>query len=335
MGRLSWFCFFLFLCSCSMTVVKPEKINGVSYVASREPISDQHILPIVDLEANFAAIMPFGFIRDLNQPDIRYNSERQWFGETKKGAGQYIVSLQNNNIKIMLKPQIWVGRGAYTGHIEMTSEEDWKSLEESYSDFILDYADLAEQMNVDLFCIGTELEKFIVHRPKYWKDLIKKIRLKYNGELTYAANWDEFKRTPFWDSLDYIGVDAYFPVCDSQTPSIEECKKGWQKHKAIIESISKSFKKNVIFTEFGYRSVDYAGKEPWKSDRSMDQVNHDAQINTTKALFDEFWHEDWFAGGFIWKWFSNYERSGGLDNTQFTPQNKPVEAVIKEVFVKY
>lgn len=335
MRRLLRFCFFLLLCSCSMTVVKPEKINGISFVASREPISDLHISPVVNLRANFAAIMPFGFIRDLDHPVISYNSDRQWFGERISGAGQYIETLKNSNIKIMLKPHIWVSHGDYTGHIEMTSKENWKALENSYSEFILEYADLAEQMNVAIFCIGTELEKFIEHRPEYWEQLIIKIKSVYKGKLTYAANWDEFKRTPFWGALDYIGVDAYFPVSDSPTPTIEECIKGWQEHKVTIESVSRSFNKPVIFTEFGYRSVDYAGKEPWKSDRSMDQVNLDAQTNTTKALFDVFWHEDWFSGGFVWKWFSNYERAGGLDNTQFTPQNKPVEAVIKEVFLKY
>ena len=30
-----------------------------------------------------------------------------------------------------------------------------------------------------------------------------------------------------------------------------------------------------------------------------------------QALFEEFWHEDWFAGGFVWKWFHNYDKSGG------------------------
>jgi hypothetical protein len=317
-----------------MTVVKPEKINGISFVASREPISDIHIAPVVNLKANYAAIMPFGFIRDLNHPEVRYNSDRQWFGETISGAGQYIETFQNKNIKIMLKPHIWVSHGDYTGHIEMESEENWKTLEKSYSEFILEYAVLASQLNIDIFCIGTELEKFVENRPEYWKDLIRQIELVYDGELTYAANWDEFKRTPFWNSLDYIGVDAYFPVSDSQTPTIDECIIGWEEHKKTIEAVSRSFNKPVMFTEFGYRSVDYAGKEPWKSDRS-DQVNLEAQINTTQALFDVFWHEDWFAGGFIWKWFSNYERSGGSNNSQFTPQNKPVEALIKEVFLKY
>jgi hypothetical protein len=309
-----------------------EKIKGLSFVASSEPISDLHINPVVNINANYTAIMPFGFIRDLKHPEIVFNTDRQWYGETKTGAEQYAKELQKKEIKIMLKPQIWVWRGEFTGYIEMTTEDDWKALEATYSDFILEYAELANEIEADIFCIGTELEKFIENRPDYWVNLIAKIKNIYKGKLTYAANWDEFKRTPFWSDLDYIGVDAYFPVSDSKSPSVENCLEGWKQHKKVIKDISERHDKPILFTEFGYRSVDYAGREPWKSDRSLTNVNLEAQTNATHALFEEFWNEEWFAGGFIWKWFHNYESSGGENNSQFTPQNKPVEETIKRYY---
>ena len=107
---------------------------------------------------------------------------------------------------------------------------------------------------------------------------------------------------------------------------------GWKKHKPIIQEVSKTHNKPILFTEFGYRSVDFSGREPWKSDRSMNQVNLQAQVNTTKALFETFWKEGWFAGGFIWKWFHNHDKVGGENNTQFTPQNKPAEQLIKKLY---
>ncbi|GAL66844.1 glycoside hydrolase family 113 [Jejuia pallidilutea] len=309
-----------------------DKINGVSFVAANAEVTAKHIHPLVNVNANYAAIMPFGFIKDLKHPEIIHNTHRQWFGETVDGATQYINELHKKNIKIMLKPQIWVWQGEYTGHIEMSSETDWKALEDSYSKFILAYAVLANQLNVDIFCIGTELERFVTNRSAYWQALIKKIKTIYKGKLTYAANWDEFKRTPFWSALDYIGIDAYFPVNDSKTPTVEACLEGWKTHKPIIKSISEKEGKPILFTEFGYRSVDYAGKRPWKSDRALGAVNLEAQKNTTKALFETFWKENWFAGGFIWKWFINHSKVGGQNNTMFTPQNKPVETLIRNYY---
>lgn len=326
------FLIILSILSLQSCKTQTNKINGVSFVASREAVNETHINPIVNVNANYAAIMPFGFIKNLDHPEIVHNSDRQWFGETRAGAEQYIGELIKKNIKVMIKPQIWVWRGEFTGLIEMKSEADWKTLEDSYSKFILEYAVLANEVKAELFCIGTELEKFIENRPGFWIDLITKIRSEYKGKLTYAANWDEFKRTPFWSELDYIGVDAYFPVSDSRTPTVQECLKGWEGHKKVVHNMSKKHNKPILFTEYGYRSVDYSGKTPWVSDRSLNQVNLDAQTNTTQALFDTFWKEDWFAGGFVWKWFHKHDKVGGKENFMFTPQNKPVEAIIKKQY---
>lgn len=308
---------------------QPSKINGISFVAAPQQVEQLHITPVVNLNANYAAIMPFGFIRGADHPNIIHNTENQWFGETRAGAKQYIKMLKDSEIKVMVKPQIWISHGEFTGYLKMNSEENWKTLENSYRSFILEYAELAQEVRAELFCIGTELEQFIVHRPDYWKNLIVDIKSVYTGKLTYAANWDEYKRVPFWNQLHYIGVDAYFPISESKTPSLEESRKGWKKWKDELRSVSKKENRKILFVEFGYRSVDYAGKEPWKSDRHWAVANHDAQSNTTKALFEEVWEEEWFAGGFIWKWFINHGKSGGMEDSQFTPQNKPVEELIR------
>ncbi|MGB5370818.1 MAG: glycoside hydrolase TIM-barrel-like domain-containing protein, partial [Flavobacteriaceae bacterium] len=214
--KLSLLCFLQI--SCMGQVV--EKINGVSFVASREAALQEHVDEVANVNANHAAIMPFGFIREVDSPEIIFDTERQWYGETKKGAKQYIELLHGNGVKVMLKPQIWIWRGSFTGHLSMKSEEEWKALEASYNQFILNYAKLAQETNTDIFCIGTELEQFVKNRPDYWKALIKKVRKVYKGKLTYAANWDEFQRTSFWDDLDYIGIDAYFPLSDEKLPSV-------------------------------------------------------------------------------------------------------------------
>lgn len=332
MRYILYFCLPFFFMSCKATHVNLEKVNGVSYVASKEGIADKHVEPLLNLNANYAAIMPFGFVKGLNSSEVYYNSKKQWYGETLEGAKQYIEQLQQKQIKIMLKPQIWVWRGEFTGNIEMDSEADWKAFETSYSKFILDYAQLAQDNNIDIFCIGTELEMFINQRPEYWFSLINNIKAVYNGKLIYAANWDEFRRTPFWKELDFIGIDAYFPVSISKTPSVEDCKQGWEKHKEIIKTVSKNNNRSVLFTEYGYRSVDFSGKEPWKSYKSMNQVNLEAQTNTTQALFEMFWDEPWFSGGFLWKWHHNHEHVGGEEDSQFTPQNKPAEHIVREVY---
>lgn len=324
-------CFFQL--SCSSQVQK--KINGVSFVASREEVAQKHVEEVVQVHANHAAVMPFGFIRDISSPEIIFDTDRQWFGETKKGAMQYIDLLHKNGIKTMVKPQIWIWRGEFTGTLTMNSEEDWKALEASYDKFILAFAKMAEETRSEILCIGTELEQFVTNRPEYWKNLISKIRKVYTGKLTYAANWDEYPRVPFWKELDYIGIDAYFPLSEEKTPSVAQLRTGWQRWKNDIAALSNKMDRPVIFTEFGYRSMDFTAKKPWLVDRNEENVNLEAQMNAKMAIFEEFWGEDWFAGGYVWKWFIDHQKSGGAADNRFTPQNKPAQEVIKEVYKRY
>lgn len=312
-----------------------KKINGVSFVASREEVVQGQVEEVIRIHANSAAVMPFGFIRDASNPQIIFNTERQWFGETKEGARQYIAMLHENNIAVMLKPQLWISKGVFTGTLKMGNERDWKILETSYQEFLLTFAQLAEDTNVDLLCVGTELEQFVQNRPEYWQQLITEIRKTYKGKLTYAANWDEFDRVPFWNRLDYIGVDAYFPLSESKTPSVEELATGWKPWKLKLEEVSIQTKKPILFTEYGYRSMDYTAKKPWLVDRSQEKPNMVSQVNAKKAIFSEFWGEPWFAGGYVWKWFVNHNTAGGENDNRFTPQNKPSIKIISENYQKY
>jgi len=54
-----------------------EKINGVSFVASGVPVTDKHVNPVVQVNANYAAIMPFGFTKNLQEPNLQFNTKRQ------------------------------------------------------------------------------------------------------------------------------------------------------------------------------------------------------------------------------------------------------------------
>lgn len=137
------------------------------------------------------------------------------------------------------------------------------------------------------------------------------MREHYKGKLTYAANWDEYKRTPFWTQLDYIGIDAYFPLTDARTPSLEQLKEGWEPWKANIAALAKRHERPVLFTEFGYRSIDYTARRPWEANRSDTGLNLQAQVHATQAILEEFWKEEWFAGGYVWKWFLAHETAGG------------------------
>jgi hypothetical protein len=309
------------------------KWTGLSFVASPQKIDSKEIEVMTSVNANYAAIMPFAFMQNLNSSAIHFDHPKQWWGEKSDGASETIRMCHEKGMRIMLKPQIWIGHGEFTGFIEMKTDEDWQKFETNYSQFILKFAKVAEKEKVDIYCIGTELGRFVKERPTYWKNLIAEVRKVYSGKLTYAENWDCYDKPKFLKDLDYVGVDAYFPLSDEQNPSIDEIRKGWQSHISSMDKCFKETGKPILFTECGYRSVDYAASKPWEFDHKDAGVNEELQVRLTQAMF-ELWDKDWMAGGFIWKWFPFHERAGGPTDTQFTPQNKLAEKTIAEFFKK-
>jgi hypothetical protein len=96
--------------------------------------------------------------------------------------------------------------------------------------------------------------------------------------------------------------------------------------------VSVENKKPILFTEYGYRSMDYTAKKPWLVERNDENVNLNGQVNATQAIVEEFWSEDWFAGGYVWKWYLNHRQSGGENDNRFTPQNKPAEETLRQLY---
>jgi hypothetical protein len=305
---------------------RTSKMNGISLVGTRNLISESDIKPVLNLSANWITVMPFAFI-PKGSAKVQYNQNFQWSGETVKGIKHTVELAKKSNLKVLLKPHIWMHYG-WIGDFTISNDSDWKQFEESYTKYILEFANLAASLNVEVFCIGVELKRIVIDRPRFFLTLIKKVREVYSGKLTYAANWDNYQNVSFWKALDFIGIDAYFPVSESKTPSYQSCYIGWKSHFETIKKLSTSINKKVIFTEFGYRNIDFTGKEPW-NENANDTFNSIAQVNSYRAIFARFWGEDWFAGGFLWKWFPNHQDTGGTSNNRFTPQNKPVENTIK------
>lgn len=322
--------FFIFS-SCEAQVAT-EKINGVSLVASRNQITAEDIKPVLEVNANAVAVMPFAFLESLDSPGLKFNLERQWYGERVEGTREAIALLHKDSLMVMLKPQIWIRRGEFTGNIKMKSEADWQLFEKNYKDYILLFAKLAEEEEVKIFSLGTELHNFVEERPDFWNELISEIRKVYSGKLTYAENWDKIEEVPFWQQLDYVGVDAYFPLNKNKSPSLDELRKNWEPHKTALKKLSRAQGAPILFTEYGYRNIDFSTKEPWDAGRENKIRNDKLQADALEALYLEIWDEPWFAGGFLWKWHHEHSKSGGEEDSQFTPQNKPAENVVRTYY---
>lgn len=300
-------------------------IKGVGLVATVNEIGSNEFAGIKNINANAVAIMPYAFC-STDRPSVIYNSNKQWWGETDKGVITCIQIARQNNLSVMIKPHLWIQDGVYTGLFELPDEESWKLWENSYLDYISHFAKIADSTHVELFCIGTELGNTIALRPLFWNRLIDTVKKIFQGQITYAANWDDYDKVPFWKQLNFVGIDAYFPLVNDITPSTESVAEAWDKYLSALEKTSYENNLRVLFTEYGYRNADACTAEPWKEDGSS--ANNIAQANAYEGFYESFANKNWFAGGFVWKWYGeNY--SWGMNKIDFTPQGKPAEDVIK------
>lgn len=322
----------LALFSWLSATAQTSKISGVSIVT---PIgAHQDWTPAVkQLGAGWVAVMPYA-LGQMGQSQLVFDVAHKFLPRFEAYRKQ-IHEARDHGLKVMIKPMIWV-MGSWAGGFELATEASWKEWEQRYRVYILQLADIAELEGVELFCIGTELSMVQRKRPQFLKSLIEDVKLHYHGKLTYAANWDDFLTVSIWDKVDYIGIDAYFPLIESKSPTVEALKAAWLKHLRHLRPLYLTYKKPILFTEFGYRSIDECCWEQWKRESLPHDasVNLEGQNNAYQAFFEVFWGQPWFAGVFLWQWYPDDAKAGGKANSDFTPQNKPAERTISKWFAQ-
>lgn len=335
---LLFICFFISANGCINNVTENYDdsaqpgfvIKGLSMVAPVKPIDKTAMQPIIDVNAGSISIMPYAFCNQDN-PVVKFKSKGGWWGESDEGVITCIKLAHEKNLTVMLKPHLWVSHGTFTGDFRLHTERDWQLWENSYREYTLNFANIDDSLKAEIFCIGTELGATIKHRPQFWDSLINRLKQTYHGKLTYAANWDEYKKVPFWEKLDYIGIDAYFPLSSDKTPSIELMQEEWKEYVSKLEEFSLKHNRKILFTEYGYRNVDYTGDEPWKENKG--NQNDKAQTNAFEAFYRSFTGKKWFMGGYVWKWYADSLSRPG-EPIDFTPQNKPAEKVVAKWYSK-
>ena len=317
------------------SVVSTPKINGFSFVSPRDSFPEHMLEPMVTKgKGNWMAISPFAGAQ-MGNPAVNFDFGSQWWGERPEGVKTLVDYANNYGMKVMIKPQVWMWDG-WVGGFDLETEEDWQKWESDYEKYIMVFAEIAANKNVELFCIGTEYKIAAVKREAFFRELINKVRNVYSGKLTYAANWDNYHNIRFWDELDYIGVDSYFNLVEQKTPNIEDMKDAWQSWVDQIKMVQTDYNKQILFTEYGYMSSDFTAWKNWENEGNLNNLdlNMQGQVNAFEAFFQTFWTKDWVAGGFIWKWFHDYENRGGTNHKEYSPQRKPAENMIGEWYSK-
>ncbi|MEO0071371.1 MAG: YCF48-related protein [candidate division WOR-3 bacterium] len=330
----------VFALSAFAQVAGPEDmVKGMAFV--REPSGVHYDSPEarVSLEKlkssvkpNWVVIVPVWWQRDtgLSVSEVYFWPDSS---PSDTELRQVIMQAHNSGLKVFLKPEVrcstrvWIGRHHPSFY--------WF---QSYFQFITHYAQLAESTGCELFSVGCALDSAAddTLEQNWWRNIIRNVRERYSGPVTYSADWRTYRNIGFWDSLDYIGINAYFPVWDITTgvelDSVSAFSEMWKRRwvpqiDSFWRGLGYATPKPVIFTEIGYRSVMGACLYPW--DETMySSFNEYEQRCCYIAALHSLLGRPWFAGWF-WHCWTTDTLQGGYGDLGYTPKGKMAQEVLR------
>jgi hypothetical protein len=290
--------------------------RGVNFTAEwpdaySSPRAEQMLRSFPAYGINAIALVPYGLAR-RDEPRIRMIGRR---GMERDDSIRGMARVAHAaGLKVMLKPQLWVRR-SFPGELDFASEHDRALWFGEYGAFIEHYANLAAEIRADIFCVGVELARLTRHEAQ-WRDLIRRVRRIYRGPLVYAANWgEEFETLRFWDALDYIGLNQYYPLPDDLSTADLVRR---------VEAVQRKYRRPVLFTEAGFASLQDAHRKPW--DETPRRISLEHQARAYAALLGGFYRKPWFQGVYWWKVGS--DGHGGPEDGSLTPWGKPAMEVV-------
>jgi len=336
---------FLFLAPIKISSAPPVAwdIKGLNYASwwngqFEAPLSVQQIEAMHSTGANYAAVVTTWFMTNENSSSIWPDAQSHSFSEIRN----VIRYLHQRGLHVMLKPHVDCKNGTFRGQITPNDVNAWF---DSYRNFITNLAIICQEEGVEMYCVGTELDSMSGPSAysNQWVTTVNKVRTLYSGPLVYTANWGRnidsecYLYCKLWQLVDYAAVDAYFPIDDAQTPSIAQITAGWR-NSAVpsmgcvgydwvsdISNWQASHGKEIIFGEIGYSSRDYTAEDPWAIGGTY---NAAAQSNALEGAFEVWQSKPWFRGAFLWSYYP--DRTGGVGDTDHTPQNKPGENTVRK-----
>ncbi len=279
------------------------------------------------------SITPFGRIWSLHSTDIYMDFEAP-YEENRHAIRRMIEQAHARGIRVLVIPHLWVwDEQGWRGEIDLPSEQAWRAYQASYRAFVLAWAIDAARAGADAFSIGVECKSWSGRFGAFWTALIADVRAVFPGPLTYSANWDEVEDVLFWDQLDLIGVNAFYPLASANGASFETYLETANRIADDVEVLARLLDMPVVFVEVGYTARRDAAVEPWLWPDGMSDVRYSEaeQARALEASLRAFLPRDWFRGFFLWRYYANLDDVSQEAIWGFSTHAKASEATLTAI----
>lgn len=281
---------------------------------------------LAGLGASWVAIHPYATVRadgSLSWRPIDPAAPPAWLARPVREA-------HARGLALLVKPHLayWGSPFRWRGEIEFAEPAARERFWADYTSWMR--AVVAATEGADAVAVGTELDRMLGEETR-WRELIVELRELTPARLTYAANWDRVGEVGFWDALDWVGVQAYFPLCETEDPPREALQAGWRPVLEGLRALHRETGKPVVFTELGYDLSLVAARRPWESGRVAEEAVPAAAALQARCLevgLEVLAAERaWLRGAFLWKWFA-----GPAPGSDFRLEAPRMQAVIESAW---
>jgi hypothetical protein len=294
---------------------------------------------VADLGANWTSVTPYATMISRDDVEvIPYFEYPPW--ELEERIRTTVRQAHALGLKVLLIPHIYPWDWSWRGQLNPGggpggTEEGWDSWFASYRSYLLYWADVAREERVEMISLGVEFKTASWRFRDRFALLAEDVRERYDGLIVYSANWDEVDEVGFWDRVDVIGLNAFYPLSHLEEPDPEDMMRNASAFADTLELLARVHGKPVIFTEVGFKALTDSYREPWIWPEDLGDVPADDEMQALlfDVTFAAYWPRDWFAGLLVWKFLAD-----PADDTQeppfgFSPRLKPAQDVIEGWFV--
>jgi len=331
--------------------------------------SNASLLKMSQMGADTVALNTWWFQTAYNSNSVQEEDNR--YSATSASIGSAIDYIHNTlHMKVLLKPMLDVDDGNWRAYISPTNPTAWFGytggagtvpIAGSYGDYIGQMADIAQAHGAEMFSIGCEMNN-MESNVTGWTNLINDLRTPsgmpgdhyYGGKLTYSANWGGayggsqnlsnvggYNTVPFWGQLDEVGIDAYFNLTNSNSPTQTQLNNAWTSIAGNLNTwrnnpANNATDKRILFTETGYGSYDGSNKTPydnWTPNHTGAAVDKNEQAMAYRAQMTVMSQQNWWDGAFWWNWTTDPNAGFSSTDKEFTPQNKPAQQTLSEFYL--
>ena len=294
------------------------------------PYTEALLDHLASMGVTWVSVTPFGRIWDLRSTEIDMEFEAP-YEDSREGVRRLVAQAHARGIRVLVIPHLWVDMGGWRGEIDPGTPEGWRAFQRSYREFVLAWARNAAESGADAFSIGVECKSWSGRFGAFWWDFIDEVRSVFPGLLTYSANWDEAEDVLFWDRLDLIGINAFYPLAHHPGATYAEYQQGAREAAASVEQVASVLDMPVLFVEIGYTTREDAAVEPWlwPDDMSDVVVSENEQARALEASLGAFAPNRWFTGFFVWRYYANLDDVSQEAIWGFSPHAKASEAVLR------